>query len=374
MRNGLLSLSASFLSIVLLYSCATAPADNKNIGGSTTTVNYDYYVATNGSDSNPGTESQPFKTITHAVQTAETNKSIKVAPGIYDLANGETFPIVLKKDQVLIGDSGNKGKGATPTKISGQSPVAVDGFMKPAVHFTNRSIVCGFAIDTVNNNFGTFCVAVSNAEAGLISNTLEIAYGGVGIILASNALFAYNVVNNNSYGIRDMEYRANAVITILGNQFLDAGVDVVNGNSNHRIFNNTFLHSDFGVLVQNGNPVISSNVFSNLNGFNYGGVWCQSITRAKLRYNMFYCASNTVRFGPNDQANPDMGTNGDPGNNDFSHVSGNAVFSTNDGQTKTNFAIGNIWAHSPPTAADIILTGINVDWVFYGINPGEFVH
>src|SRR5258706_5491122 len=41
------------------------------------------YVSTSGSDSNPGTSAQPFRTITHAYSKAGAGTTILVAPGVY---------------------------------------------------------------------------------------------------------------------------------------------------------------------------------------------------------------------------------------------------------------------------------------------------
>lgn len=44
---------------------------------------YNYYVATSGSDSNPGTQSAPFKTIAKAASMAKPSTTVRVAPGTY---------------------------------------------------------------------------------------------------------------------------------------------------------------------------------------------------------------------------------------------------------------------------------------------------
>src|SRR3954447_21201935 len=41
------------------------------------------YVSTQGSDSNPGTSAQPFRTITHAYGLASAGTTILVLPGVY---------------------------------------------------------------------------------------------------------------------------------------------------------------------------------------------------------------------------------------------------------------------------------------------------
>jgi formylmethanofuran dehydrogenase subunit B len=62
---------------------------------------------------------------------------------------------------------------------------------------------------------------------------------------------------------------------------------------------------------------------------------------------------------------PDFGTIGDPGLNDFSTFTGAAIWLTST-VTNTNFAIGNIWAHNPPTTADVIASSPCV--VYWGTN------
>lgn len=48
-----------------------------------TTATYRYYVAPTGSDSNPGTQSAPFRTIGRAAQVAKPSTTVFVAPGTY---------------------------------------------------------------------------------------------------------------------------------------------------------------------------------------------------------------------------------------------------------------------------------------------------
>ena len=57
----------------------------------------EYFVdAAAGSDQNPGTCAQPFRSITFALNTATTNDTIRVRPGVYSTtATGESFPLRL---------------------------------------------------------------------------------------------------------------------------------------------------------------------------------------------------------------------------------------------------------------------------------------
>src|SRR5256885_4850868 len=79
-----------------------------------------FYVSTSGSDTNPGTQSSQFKTITHAMTKAtRSGSTVYAAVGTYDVANGETFPITVPAGVLLIGDEANKGNGGSPTRIVG---------------------------------------------------------------------------------------------------------------------------------------------------------------------------------------------------------------------------------------------------------------
>ncbi len=54
-----------------------------------------YWVdAVHGSDSNDGTSTAaPFKTITKALSQSSPDGTVMIKPGLYDVANGETFPL-----------------------------------------------------------------------------------------------------------------------------------------------------------------------------------------------------------------------------------------------------------------------------------------
>ncbi|WP_051933641.1 choice-of-anchor Q domain-containing protein [Massilia sp. BSC265] len=55
---------------------------NRTVAAATTSF-YHLYVATTGSDSNPGTQARPFKTINKAASVAKANTTVHVAPGTY---------------------------------------------------------------------------------------------------------------------------------------------------------------------------------------------------------------------------------------------------------------------------------------------------
>ena len=85
----------------------TTTYNQSNIEGNCST-NDTVFVSVGGSDDHNGSFESPFKTITYALRYVNRNSTtvIKVMSGHYSPhTNGETFPIVIKNNTHLIGDS-----------------------------------------------------------------------------------------------------------------------------------------------------------------------------------------------------------------------------------------------------------------------------
>src|SRR5215469_10673377 len=70
-------LSVKFLSICILFACAAVAAAPGEPSAS-------YFVATTGKDSNPGTQSAPWRTIQHAADSAHAGSTVNVRGGVYE--------------------------------------------------------------------------------------------------------------------------------------------------------------------------------------------------------------------------------------------------------------------------------------------------
>ena len=64
-----------FIGVVILFACASTASALPNTS---------YYVATTGNDSNPGTQSAPWRTIQHAADTANAGSTVYAHGGIYE--------------------------------------------------------------------------------------------------------------------------------------------------------------------------------------------------------------------------------------------------------------------------------------------------
>jgi hypothetical protein len=140
-----------------------------------------YVNASTGSDvTGNGASSAPFKTITHAMNAASdpTGTFIYVAGGTYDVALGETFPILLKSLVSLVGDT----QAATVIDAGQTGRVLVCSGSPAGLLLWSRQVL----FFTLKN--GRF---VASAPG-------EIARGG-GILCddGDGAEFAYLVIKNN---------------------------------------------------------------------------------------------------------------------------------------------------------------------------------
>ena len=158
-----------------------------NSGGSIGNV---YFVnAGTGNDMNSGTSGSPWKTIKKAMTVALSSDVITVAPGTYNLANGETFPITLTSGVQLL------GAGAATTIIDSTSAnqrVLVCNGNNSDSKISGFTITGGLAtanIPDVALGGGIYCINVDqttitrnvitgNTARGYIGNTMGTPTGG----------------------------------------------------------------------------------------------------------------------------------------------------------------------------------------------------
>jgi len=85
-----------------------------------------YWVdAVNGNDANPGSEAEPFKTITEALSYSNAGGTVMIRPGVYDQANGETLPLVSNGESLISTD------GTATTIIDGDGLYQLLGISIP---------------------------------------------------------------------------------------------------------------------------------------------------------------------------------------------------------------------------------------------------
>src|SRR5438309_3901652 len=193
-----------------------------------------YVSAPAGLDTNPGTQSLPFKTITHAMSVATRRGStVHVAHGVYDTpGNNEVFPITVPAGVLLIGDETNKGGGSTPTSIVGGGlapgfPATVGVALLPGT----GSTIAGFTI-TNNSSFTDLRgLILSNSTVTLRNNTVTGATHKVGVYIdaSTNHVITGNLIVDN------------------GGSSMGSGLAFINGGAGSKVESNVITGNAFGV-------------------------------------------------------------------------------------------------------------------------------
>jgi hypothetical protein len=241
---------------------AASPASFTVVPATTTARHL--YVATTGSDSNPGTQAAPLKTITRADALATAGYVIHVAPGTYRVSAPSLGSVGIKTTKSgtaaarikFISDVKWGAKlivsGTGITWDSRGSYVDIEGF---DISGTGRhGILAAGANITVSNNF-IHDLTISggcNGSGGAAIDT----YGPVG-----NVVINRNVVRNIGYALIGRcntvqgIYIANANNLVTNNIVSGvamAGIQQWHGATGSTIVNNTSFHNKDGILLGQG--------------------------------------------------------------------------------------------------------------------------
>lgn len=198
-----------------------------------------YYVATNGSDSNAGTEAFPWMTLTKAANTVVAGDTVIVKAGKYIDPNGAwdtgTFnpansgtasnPIIFKSQPQQAAILASKVKGVGPAiSTSGRSYIIIDGFKAEGL------------IGIYNSDH----VTVQNCEViygSILSTDISLNWG---IAIYSGS--SYNIIRNNY--VYNMLNSGNTLHNT-------AGIMVhasPSGGSNYNIIENNLVDAGGGIV------------------------------------------------------------------------------------------------------------------------------
>ena len=236
-----------------------------------------------------GSETTPFKTITQALKIAKNNTVIRLGAGTYTAENGERFPLIVKKNVAIQGDTRTQGKG-----------VIIQG-----------------GGDYLSRYYGSKNIGIVAAGNTKIAGVTVMNPNprGYGLWIESKQ----PVVENSTFtgstqdGIAVM---GKATPKIHNNIFYQNGANgiTVSGNSQPEIKENAFQNTGFGInIAQNASPQIIGNKISQ----NRTGIVIQAASSPVLR-------NNNILDNKEDgivviaKAIPDLGNASNPGNNQFS--------------------------------------------------------
>ncbi|RJG27664.1 DUF1565 domain-containing protein [Massilia cavernae] len=223
------------------------------------------YVAPNGSDSNPGTEARPLRTISKASRLAGPGTAVLVAPGVYNggfrtTANGRadariSYISTSKWGAKIVPPKGSRTRAGWDNRGSYVDIVGfeVDGSnYESGVRWTH-GIYNGGSYDAIRNNRvhhiaqGIGCNAGGGAAIGIDSY-----YHGVHSDVISNLVhdigpagchFVQGIYVSTSGSVKN-----NVVYRVA-----EAGIHLWHDANNVVITNNTVTRSNTGIIVGGGN-------------------------------------------------------------------------------------------------------------------------
>jgi parallel beta-helix repeat protein len=241
-----------------------------------------------GSDSSDGSNQAPLKTIGRALETAVPNTIVVLAPGTYSVATGEQFPLFMKQDVTIQGESKDRGQQVV---IQGSGIYLSRSFAKQKVTIVaaNRSGLRGVTV--TNSDPQGYGLWVESASPVISDNTfIGSTHDGVSVVGSSAPILRNNYfVQNGANGI------------------------TIYGNSRPELFENIFENTGFGInIAQNAEPRLIGNRVTQ----NKDGIVVQGSAKPILRNNVI---DGNKRDGlvAIAEARPDLGNTAEPGGNNF---------------------------------------------------------
>ncbi|EKQ67267.1 Protein of unknown function (DUF1565) [Leptolyngbyaceae cyanobacterium JSC-12] len=209
-----------------------------------------------------GSDRAPFKTITRALEFAQPNSVIQLAPGTYSTQTGESFPIALKPRVTLRGNPESRGQEVI---IQGSGSFTSPNRPRQSITFlggANQAILSGVTITNPDpNGYG---IQVESSNPAIINNTFTgNGRGGAIFVGNSNSLVRNNFFYQN--GAHGISLRDAAYPTIQDNIFEQTIIGIlVDDNASPVITNNRITQNKTGVMVQGkGQPKLRNNSVEN---------------------------------------------------------------------------------------------------------------
>ncbi len=210
-RRGTLPLAVGFLLATVLQVAVTAPAAAAT----------NYYVSPRGNDSNPGSSSQPWRTLQRAADVAPPGAVVQIRGGTY-------APFVMKRS----------GTSSQPIVFQryGTEDVAVVGTAA-----TDNVIKITAAHDVVIRALRVTGAAHSRGGAGI-----RVENGSTRVRIESNGIY-----ENRSYGVSVVD---STYITVYDNAISGnaEGVFVLRGGNGVQVVSNRVHHQDRMVVATQG--------------------------------------------------------------------------------------------------------------------------
>lgn len=235
-----------------------------------------------------GTEQAPFRTLTRALEAARSNTVIQLASGTYSTDIGEIFPIALKSGVTVQGNADGLGQGVV-IRGGGSYSSSTAGNQNVTLVGVSQATLTGVTV--TNPNVRGHGLWVETGRPTVRDNTF-ISNINTGLVTAGSSA---PLVQNNLFLLN----RSSGMM--------------ITGSAQPQVQNNIFQRTGTGITIsENAAPQLANNRISQ----NRDGIVVQGNARPILRSNM---VEDNQRDGlvVIAQAQPNLGTAKDPGNNTF---------------------------------------------------------
>jgi hypothetical protein len=326
-----------------------------------------FYVATTGSDSNPGTYSSPWLTIQHAANTVTSGATVYVMGGTYNEAvnfpnsGTESEPITFESypgQTALISGSNVSCCSSNP----GSSGNLTEGLV--TIVDGSYITISGFAIANFTTNHSRYTPAgvwITGAGTGVqISNNL--VYNITTTAGAEGNAFGIAVYGTSIAPISELVISGNEVYDLKTGESESVNTD---GNVTHFKITNNIVHDNYNIGIDaigdegvgpTGYDVstygeISGNTVYNISGivnpgegksYDADGIYCDGCAYVTIENNWIYnvdygveatsenqvCQPNGTEWtGPNNTGTPELGTS--PCYGEYVTVRNNVISNSN---------------------------------------------
>lgn len=241
-----------------------------------------------GNDAAGGSQAAPFKTISRALRQAKAGDRIQLAPGTYNAASGETFPLVVPGNVTVIGNESNKGSG-----------ILVSG--------SGRFISRTFAGQNV-----TFLLETNAQLRGVTVTNPDTRGTGIWLESTNPVIVNCTFTNNKREGIFATGTASPAVYDNVAVRN-DANGFSIARNAKGEWRRNVCQNTGFGIAISDqAAPYLAENrLFENRTG-----IVCGQDSRPVLRANVIE-RNTSDGLTLIDRASADLGNSQDPGRNIF---------------------------------------------------------
>ncbi|EMY79381.1 PF07602 family protein [Leptospira weilii serovar Ranarum str. ICFT] len=330
-----------FLVVLLLAGCAPENGENNNasqlllgiVNNQSVTLTHPernpselaiiyipihYVDSISGNDSNAGTQSAPYRTITKAIlaSKADGTRVINVAPGTYDTSIGETFPIYIPDGVNVYGDVDGKGLVGGSSSLYAGPPGTTPK--------TGPTWIKGGGFDIYHTSWNATLIPKNNSQiAGFkITNPNPMSPGG--------------------YYTRGISIQNFVSVKIKNNTI----TEIPSGGG---IYFENFYVTALGGNIISGNQITSS----------HWGIADYGIRTSGDKVENNFISQNFVGIATTLGLDLGLGATGSVGNNTFSCNSYEDVQIGGD-TPKNQYAMNNYWDHFAPTMSSTHMDGLDI--------------